>query len=35
MKYNAHINVEICATVKSIKYLFNQGQRKELIEVNT
>ncbi|CAF4681362.1 unnamed protein product [Rotaria sp. Silwood2] len=22
MKYNAHVNVEICATVKSIKYLF-------------
>ena len=22
MKYDAHVNVEVCATVKSIKYLF-------------
>uniref|UniRef100_A0A2S2QZL5 Uncharacterized protein n=1 Tax=Sipha flava TaxID=143950 RepID=A0A2S2QZL5_9HEMI len=23
LKYNAHINVEVCSTVKSVKYLYN------------
>ena len=36
LKYNAHINVEICSTVMAVKYLYKyvyKGHDKALLEI--
>ena len=34
LKYNCHINTEICASIKSIKYLFNMSTKVMIVRTS-